>query len=528
MAMAAEVTDVALLPVRAGVDLPGIIELEAASYPADEAATPDKLRFRAAVAARYFLVAWGTAPARAAEGRTLLGFVCGTATAADVLEEVAMSSHDAHGTTLCIHSVVVAPAFRRRGFARWMLTAYLQAVAAAPDNVIKTVLLLTHTANQALYESVGFVSRGLSAVHHGAVPWVEMARPLLPHDRLPAVYHVDAFTVRPTPAATPAAAPAASLSGNPAAIVLLPPLVPLPPGTFMAGMAAELALPVTAFVARRGDGVFSVRYFTPTVELPLCGHASLAAGRALWASGAAPPTVRAATLVTASGVAVGVRAVDDAATTVELTLPADVPTLLPPAAAAAVAHHLPRLFGLPPDRLGAGSGVLAIARNTRDVVVVVSHDVFQDMVVAPDAARALDARIVSITTDAGAAGGAGTWKLASGYAAALPRTPLDSVSRCFSPTTGTPEDPACGAAHCGIVPLLLALRGAPPPAPPPAPAAAAWFTAFQASPRGAAMEARFDAAAGSMQLRGATELVVAGHIADATYRVAATMPETDE
>lgn len=79
------------------------------------------------------------------------------------------------------------------------------------------------------------------------------------------LFHVDAFTDRP-------------FAGNPAAVCL-------PPGdptdAWMQQVAAEINLSETAFVQRREDG-FRLRWFTPKVEVDLCGHATLASAHVLW------------------------------------------------------------------------------------------------------------------------------------------------------------------------------------------------------------------------------------------------------
>jgi predicted PhzF superfamily epimerase YddE/YHI9 len=77
--------------------------------------------------------------------------------------------------------------------------------------------------------------------------------------------HVDAFTDRP-------------FGGNPAAVCLLD--APRP-DDWLQAVAAEMNLSETAFLLRRADG-FDLRWFTPTVEVPLCGHATLASAHALW------------------------------------------------------------------------------------------------------------------------------------------------------------------------------------------------------------------------------------------------------
>ncbi|MCU0657547.1 MAG: PhzF family phenazine biosynthesis protein [Polyangiaceae bacterium] len=79
------------------------------------------------------------------------------------------------------------------------------------------------------------------------------------------LYHADAFTQTP-------------FRGNPAAVVLLD---DERPGDWMQSVAAEMNLPETAFARPLPDGSFELRWFTPSTEVPLCGHATLAAGAVL-------------------------------------------------------------------------------------------------------------------------------------------------------------------------------------------------------------------------------------------------------
>ena len=176
--------------------------LEAASYPADEAATLENLQLRAEVAGEYF---WGVS-----EGGALEGFICGTLTCGDTLTEESMSAHDPAGQTLCIHSVVVAEERRRLGLGSAMLkarhmcsmrTAMLHAAhcmceisartgplkrappvpseqayvkQVADHTPVCTILLMCKKPLIPFYSDAGFTLVGQSDVVHGLDPWFEM------------------------------------------------------------------------------------------------------------------------------------------------------------------------------------------------------------------------------------------------------------------------------------------------------------------------------------------------------------------
>src|SRR6266567_385546 len=86
------------------------------------------------------------------------------------------------------------------------------------------------------------------------------------------LFHVDAFTDRP-------------FAGNPAGVCLLG---EDREGVWMQNIAREMNLPETAFLRRR-EGHWDLRWFTPSVEVDLCGHATLASAHVLWESGHAKP-----------------------------------------------------------------------------------------------------------------------------------------------------------------------------------------------------------------------------------------------
>src|SRR5436189_1510734 len=82
------------------------------------------------------------------------------------------------------------------------------------------------------------------------------------------IYHVDAFAEKP-------------FEGNPAAICLLK---DERPAAWMQSVAAEMNLSETAFVRKLDEG-YDLRWFTPTIEIELCGHATLASAYAMWSEG---------------------------------------------------------------------------------------------------------------------------------------------------------------------------------------------------------------------------------------------------
>src|SRR5436190_1968980 len=86
------------------------------------------------------------------------------------------------------------------------------------------------------------------------------------------LFHVDAFTDKP-------------FAGNPAAVCILS---EKRLEEWMQNVAAEMNLSETAFVRREGDN-FSLRWFTPKVEVDLCGHATLASAHVLWEADMARP-----------------------------------------------------------------------------------------------------------------------------------------------------------------------------------------------------------------------------------------------
>lgn len=223
---------------------------------------------------------------------------------------------------------------------------------------------------------------------------------------MPPLHLVDAFTERP-------------FRGNPAGVVVLDGPAPEP---WMADVAAEVHASETAFVHREEDG-WRLRWFTPTVEVDLCGHATLATAHVLWSSGSASGPLR---FRTRSGELAAERAADGP---IWLGLPAwplterDAPTM--------VAGALP---GIEHAYLGRSDGA-----QPNDVVEVADEATLRRL--RPD------------LTQVAALGSAGLIVTAPGDGG------TDLVSRYFAPNVGVDEDPVTGSAHSTLGPLWAARLG---------------------------------------------------------------------
>lgn len=218
------------------------------------------------------------------------------------------------------------------------------------------------------------------------------------------LFIVDAFAAKP-------------FSGNPAAVCLL---ADAAPEHWMQSVAAEMNLSETAFVVPRGDG-FGLRWFTPTVEVALCGHATLASAHILWETGRLPADAT-ARFHTKSGLLTARR--DE--TGIELDFPA-----CPPVACDAPPGLLTAL-GVKSDFIGAN--------GTDFFVVVESARIVRDL--QPDHASLaklpVRGAIVTARSD-------------------VPE--YDFISRFFAPGSGVPEDPVTGSAHCCLAPYWSAKLG---------------------------------------------------------------------
>jgi PhzF family phenazine biosynthesis protein len=215
------------------------------------------------------------------------------------------------------------------------------------------------------------------------------------------LFHIDAFAD-------------AAFSGNPAAVCLLDGREP--DAQWMQALAAEMNLSETAFVRREGRE-WSLRWFTPAVEVDLCGHATLATAHALLLEGqlGREETGR---FHTRSGVLTAAFDGD----LIELDFPSTI------------AQRCEA-----PSELVEGLGVqpMRVLRNQFDYLVELASEA-DVRTLQPDAAmlRRLPVRGIIVTSRASTAG-------------------FDFVSRFFAPASGIDEDPVTGSAHCALGPYWM-------------------------------------------------------------------------
>jgi PhzF family phenazine biosynthesis protein len=237
------------------------------------------------------------------------------------------------------------------------------------------------------------------------------------------IHQVDAFTD-------------VAFAGNPAAVCILD---SPRDEAWMQNVAREMNLSETAFLVRRDDG-FGLRWFTPAVEVELCGHATLASAHVLWEAGLLERDAR-ARFHTLSGLLTA----DLTERGIEMDFPArpDEPADPPP--------DLTKALGVTPDYVG---------RTAYDFLVLVpSEEAVRGT--SPDFAllRRIGVRGIMVTAPAATAG-------------------FDFVSRFFAPGAGVDEDPVTGSAHCSLGPFWRRRLGKDE------------LVAYQASPRGGVVGVR--------------------------------------
>jgi PhzF family phenazine biosynthesis protein len=228
------------------------------------------------------------------------------------------------------------------------------------------------------------------------------------------IYQVDAFTMGP-------------FSGNPAAVC---PLDAWLDDDVMQNIAAENNLAETAFIVAREAG-YDLRWFTPTIEVDLCGHATLAAGYVVLNH--LQPDLDSVSFQTMSGKLVVIRDGDR----LSMDFPARAPT------PATVTEALSDALGQAPAEVHMSRDILAVYDDEASVRSL-----------SPDQTKllALDEGLGVIATARG--------------------DEADFVSRFFVPKAGIAEDPVTGSAHCTLVPFWAERLGR------------SQLVAHQVSPRG--------------------------------------------
>lgn len=221
---------------------------------------------------------------------------------------------------------------------------------------------------------------------------------------------VDAFADRP-------------FMGNPAAVV--EPLAAWPEDDWMQALAAENNLSETAFLKATDEpGRFGLRWFTPTTEVPLCGHATLAAAHVLWRE--LGRQVRRLAFDTASGPLT----VERFGEGYEMDFPADR------LARIATPEGLAEALGAEPVEVWTSRYLIAVMDSAATV-------------------RGLKPDILALR-------GFGEGAMEQGQvvvAAVSDDGSVDVVDRFFGPGCGVDEDPATGSARCGLAPLFASKLG---------------------------------------------------------------------
>jgi len=253
------------------------------------------------------------------------------------------------------------------------------------------------------------------------------------------IFQVDAFADRP-------------FAGNPAGVCVLERPAP---EKWMQVVAAEMNVAETAFLVRREDGVFDLRWFTPTVEVDLCGHATLASAHILWEEKHISAAVG-AHFQTKSG---PLRAWREGPA-IRMDFPSEpVVQAEPPASLA--------------DALGVSFSYAG--KNRMDWLVEVADE---------EAVRAVRPELRPLAA-LGVRGVIVTARSAS--------SERDFVSRFFAPAAGVDEDPVTGSAHCALAPYWAAKLGKPA------------LVGYQASTRGGTVQCTV---AGDRVVLGGTAITV--------------------
>ena len=256
------------------------------------------------------------------------------------------------------------------------------------------------------------------------------------------IYQVDAFTSRP-------------FGGNPAAVCIL---LAAAPEDWMRDVAREMNLSETAFLVPQDDG-FNLRWLTPTIEVELCGHATLASAHTLWETGVLRPDAQ-ARFYTRSGLLTAERKGD----WIELDFPARPQE-------STSADDVVAALGIAPRYLGKAHPDYLVELDSEEAVRNMAPDFGQ--------LKRTEARGVIVT-------------------ACAKGREYDFVSRFFAPGAGIDEDPVTGSAHCVLGPYWAKHLGKTE------------FVAYQASQRGGVVKVRL--AGDRVKLGGQAVTVMRGEL----------------
>jgi PhzF family phenazine biosynthesis protein len=257
------------------------------------------------------------------------------------------------------------------------------------------------------------------------------------------IYTVDAFTSEP-------------FKGNPAAVCILDDEID---ESLMKSIAFEMNLSETAFVKRTGDS-YSLRWFTPSVEVDLCGHATLASSHILWQTDRRQlnEPIR---FITKSGELIAAKK----GNVIQLDFPViEQNGIIPP-------PELEKALGAKPVYCGMTQWNYLIEFENEDIIKNMQPD-FALLQSLPSWG--------TIVTAEGSSNG------------------FDFVSRFFAPEKGIPEDPVTGSAHCALGPYWMKKLGKNT------------FNAYQASERGGVVGVRVEN--GRVYLTGEAVTVIEGSI----------------
>jgi PhzF family phenazine biosynthesis protein len=218
------------------------------------------------------------------------------------------------------------------------------------------------------------------------------------------IFQVDAFTDKP-------------FAGNPAAVCVLPEAAD---ERWMQHLANEMNLSETAFLVAQDDG-YHLRWFTPAVEVDLCGHATLASAHILWEQGFLPPGSP-ARFHTRSGLLRAVRK----DSWIELDFPAE------PEKQVEIPEGLFKAFGTPAQYVGKNRFDFLLEFESADTIRNMSPDF--------SLLSKFSCRGFIVTS------GADT-------------SPYDFICRFFAPAAGVNEDPVTGSAYCCLGPYWAGKLG---------------------------------------------------------------------